>query len=333
MLQTYKIYHSDHMQLHLFMMSFFTNLANHRGAFSDGLIPNDFLNIAKAHKKVIYNRLVHICDELNSLDEDTQRQFCLGVANGNDIESVCKRLVNPLTLQQIPPTIRDTITSLFSDLYSQIMRGDNTYSRNYGNIKEHFVNFRKLNSEITICPFCGITDLKTEYDSTLEQYDHYLAKTLYPVSSVNFLNLVPTCKDCNGLDVKSNKDVIALGVEKIFYPYSTIQYQIEIEFTIVKEADIKNWKLDVSLVSKDLDLTEEIISWDKIYDIKNRYIAHVRGRIGIWLGLFIDYKRKCIERGLTEDQALTGFITYVEMEEKHGLDFLRRPVFSAYLNS
>jgi hypothetical protein len=333
MLKAYKLYQSTHMQLHLFMMTFFENLSVHRSLFAETLIPNDFLTIAKTHKKVVYNRLVFICDELNKLDADVQKSFCLDVAKGNDIESVCKRLVSPLKLQEIPSTIRQTILDLFSALYSQILRGDNTYSEKYGTIKDHFIKFRELNSNITICPFCGITNLKTEYDKALEQYDHYLAQTQYPLSSVNFLNLVPTCKDCNGLDFKADKNIITIGGEKVFYPYSSVPYKIGIEFTIVKEADIKDWKVDVSIVSEDADLGEEIISWDRIYDIKNRYIAHVKGRIIVWVDFFNEYKRKGLQRGLTINQIEENFIEYIDLEEKHGLNFLRKPVFTAYLNS
>ena len=321
------------MQLHKFMMSYFKNLATHRGAFSEEIVPDDFLDIAKRHKSTVYKRLEKICEELNKLSADAQKKFCMHVAISNDIQAICERRIKPVNLQNIPQSIKDLLTDLFLSLYSQILRGNNEYSKKYGNIQDHFLKFRELNSDITICPFCGITELKTQFDSSLEQYDHYLSKTLYPLSAVNFHNLIPTCKDCNGLDYKANKDILALGTEKIFYPFNTLKYRIIITFQIVKQPEIKDWRWVTIITSDGVDLQDEIISWDKIYDIKNRFEAHIKGRIFKWLDFYFEFKRKASLRGDSEAHILETFKMFLDTEEEFGLDFLRRPAFSACINN
>ena len=315
------------------MMVFFHNIINHRAGFDDSLIPSDFLSIAKTHKKVIYKRLVVIYTELNKLTPQVQREFCERVATSNNIQQICNRTITPLKRMDIPITIRQILTDLFLDLYTQILRGNNTFSKKYGTIRLHFEKFRELNSAITICPLCGISELKTEFDDSPEQYDHFFPKTLYPVSSVNFENLVPTCKDCNGFDCKSDKDTFELGTEKIFYPYSKEEQEVDIDFLIAKEPEMKDWIWTVNISGRGINLTEEITSWDKIYNIKSRYIGHIKGRIGKWINFYNEYKRKALVKGHTEAQINESFLLYVETEEEFGLNYLRKPAFDAYFNS
>jgi len=333
MLTPYKYYVSDHMKLHNFIISFFEGIKKHRSGFKDSLIPKDFRDIAKTHKKVIYNRLKKIYEELVKLDAAAQTKFCERVILSNNIQQICDRSTIPLKLADIPKPIRQTILDLFLALYTQILRGDNTYSKTYGTIREHFNKFRELNSEITICPFCGIGELRNEFDTSMDQYDHFLPKTIYPLSSVNFMNLVPTCKDCNGLDCKADKDTLALGTEKIFFPYSQDNFDTDITFSVIKQSNIKDWSWSISITGRSSNLDEQITSWDKIYSIKSRYLAHVKGRMSKWAGFYNEFKRKALAKGRTEKEIQEIFVLYIETEEEFGLEYLRKPAFEAYFSS
>ncbi|MDO6534826.1 HNH endonuclease [Alteromonas stellipolaris] len=58
------------------------------------------------------------------------------------------------------------------------------------------------------CPFCGYCDV--------DQLDHYLPKSKYPLLTVLPLNLVPSCPYCNG---GKNAEIAERPEEQILHPY------------------------------------------------------------------------------------------------------------------
>jgi len=58
------------------------------------------------------------------------------------------------------------------------------------------------------CPFCGYCDV--------DQLDHYLPKSKYPLLTILPLNLVPSCPYCNG---GKNAEIATTPEEQILHPY------------------------------------------------------------------------------------------------------------------
>src|SRR5690606_360287 len=100
------------------------------------------------------------------------------------------------------------LKGFFIDLYEQVLDGNGFRDLFSTTLRAHFDEFSTINSEITLCPICGLGELKKHTDEARDQYDHYLPKSIYPLSSVNFKNLVPVCRECNSLDVKGDTDIV-----------------------------------------------------------------------------------------------------------------------------
>jgi hypothetical protein len=256
--------------------------------------------------------------------------FCEAIRQSNDIEGICKGVVTPLKTDQIPADIRSLIKKLFVDLYEQVLDGK-AFTAKYKGLKDHFDRFRKLNSDITVCPICGISELKTQFDKNRDPYDHYLPKADYPLSSVNFENLVPICDGCNSPGCKGTTDPIASSTGKLFYPYDENQKRIEIKFQILSDnIEVDNIEWGVDFVSPD-GKQDEIQSWRTIYKIDDRHKAFVKGRIAKWYKVYWDHIHQGRSGTTTEQQKHDDYMRFLQGDEDSFLDYLRRPALEAYL--
>ena len=113
------------------------------------------------------------------------------------------------TLVEILPDNRDKETIClngltkehFSKLYSNQMVKKNIPRRKvYDQLKNRAPHGK--------CPFCGYCDVN--------QLDHYLPKSKYPLLTILPLNLVPSCPYCNG---GKNAEIATVPEEQILHPY------------------------------------------------------------------------------------------------------------------
>lgn len=200
-------------------------------------------------------------------------------------------------------------------------------------LRQHFDEFREANQHITVCPMCGISELKTEHDTTRDQYDHYIPKASYPFSSINFHNLVPTCKECNSFDFKGEKDVVAIRNTKLFYPYDQEHKGIDVEF-IVEEDNVAISDIAWRVEFKSLDGKEqEIDAWKNIYNIEERYLGFVKGHIQKWFNAYWEYLEDDALNGLTEDQKKKAYFASLKADETECLNVIRKPALSEFIRS
>ncbi|MGE1166871.1 hypothetical protein ACQJ0Y_27480, partial [Peribacillus simplex] len=90
---------------------------------------------------------------------------------------------------------------------------------------------------------------------------------LYPFSSINFRNLVPCCDKCNSLQVKGQKDIIALSTGKLFFPYDDNHKGLSLNVH-VKHDNPEIEKIDWEFIFHSSDnKSDEIESWKTIYSI------------------------------------------------------------------
>ena len=112
------------------------------------------------------------------------------------------------------------------DEYKELMKKLYTAYTDYdsGNGKSvSYYYFEKLN--IRTCPYCNrqfTFTLHTSNVKTSPEYDHFYDKANYPVLSVSFYNLVPSCHTCN--HVKGEKKTAKVnpyfrGFKSKFYIY------------------------------------------------------------------------------------------------------------------
>lgn len=230
-------------------------------------------------------RIYDLFAELNPGQIDQFKQWYTG---NNDIEKVCAndaaaQLVHYADIPGANKNLSDQLSSFFKGLYSQSLLNMAVLKDKIGDIDDHYKTFVDKNNKGK-CPFCGISDLYTEYHSKREAYDHYLPKALYPFNTINFKNLVPTCHNCNS-SYKTSKDPLcpikdptgSVTRRKVFYPYCSDAQPIEISLDIAKSDVAELTPEDIDLQFGPAALAEEILTWRDVYGIDERYKAKVLG--------------------------------------------------------
>ncbi len=227
---------------------------------------NDYLYIPI---KTIYNIFK---DKLNSAEIKIIKR---GFKANNAIKKLCEGKGTPLLYNDIEAINRDLaneIKSFFNNLYTEVFKLQ-SFKNHFGDIHEHYRSFVRKN-DTGVCPFCGITDLKSENLPYVDAYDHYLSKGKYPFSSVNFKNLFPMCHECNSYN-KHGKDIIhqtgTTTRQKGFYPYSSFIDDLNIKITLKSKVYTK-WKVsDFDLIINSANYPEESKTWSEVFGLVTRY--------------------------------------------------------------
>ena len=227
-----------------------------------------------------------------SPDEIFQLKTCY--QSNNDFENLCNKdpMVVPSTYSDIDlinKNLGAALKSFFVGLYSHEFLSLKVLADKIGSIDDHYTEFVTINDKGK-CPFCGLNKIDGKYVHTREAYDHYLPKSKYPFASINFKNLSPTCNKCNSSN-KGSKDPLhdIDGVRrKAFYPYSTSDYEIEIDIRLIS-ADICNLKPeDLTITFRPSELEEEIKTWNELFGIEERYKAECCDDAEYWIEMIYD---------------------------------------------
>lgn len=332
MLKPYRYLETDHCKLHEYILAFFNRIEFETGDFSMDFFVPDFRPIVTRHRTILRARCRTIFEIMREWDQTERTKFCQQLRDSNDIERICSREMHPLKAVEILGNIHDHIIDLFDDLYGQVLDGNHFMPSDRGRM-EHFRQFRHHNNEITLCPFCGISELKLEFDDTRDPYDHYLPKSVYPLSSVNFKNLLPICKECNGLEVKADCDILEESAgRRIFYPYSISPYTITLAFSVINDnKNIEEIEWDFSATPSD-NAVEEIESWKIIYKIDSRYKGFVKSRIEKWYRHYWSFLHDSDLSIFPLAQTNLFYFKFLEKDEDSQLNFLRRPALESFVN-
>jgi len=197
-----------------------------------------------------------------------------------------------------------------------------------GTINEHYKEFIKINSKGK-CPFCGLIPIDGEYDDTREAYDHYLPKSKYPFSSINFKNLAPICNKCNSGN-KGTKDPLhdtKGNRRKSFYAYNAMPYTLEIGLEINSPDILKLTPQDITITFGPDNLSEEIRTWNELFGIEERYKAKCcSADAKYWITQITE---ECQNYGLTPRVVLQGKLREAEKSPYSETNFLRKPFLEA----
>ena len=181
----------------------------------------------------------------------------------------CKPLHYKL-LKKICKDIAPKIESFFKSLFTDIIKLKAVWSR-IGKIDGHYKVFMEINDEGK-CPFCGIHDLKGQYHTRREAYDHFLPKDIYPFNAINFHNLAPMCHECNS----SYKTVIdplynSGKRRKAYYPYAEEieppSLKIYLKKTDINDLEPNDIDIEISLAAHQ----EEVDTWMDVFGIEERF--------------------------------------------------------------
>ncbi|PFY80037.1 HNH endonuclease [Bacillus toyonensis] len=331
MIRAYKYIETVHSKLHEYVIAFFIRIETDTGVFRIELFEPEFRPIVNRHRTILKKRFRIIYEHVSSLSIDDRRSFCQKIIESNQIEKICRGEYTPEVFIKKPTGIDLTLKGLFLDLYEQVLDGKPFQENANTTLREHFDQFSDANAEITLCPNCGIGELKNSQDETRDQYDHYLPKALYPLSSINFRNLVPCCKECNSLEVKGDKDIIALSNGKLFFPYDNNYKGLSLNVN-VKHDNPELEKIEWEFLFNSLDnKSDEIEAWKTIYSIEKRYQGHIKGRIKKWYKIYFNYithsKTACLDISKREEL----FMLFLELSEEQGLEFIVKPTIDGLL--
>jgi len=263
-------------------LTFHPNLFVGKPELQDVMSEFGFSAHAAERGKVFYKDVKAIYENfalLSVREIDQLKDFYRG---NNDLEKVCAndpvaQLARYVDIATSHPVLSKNLAEFFKDLYSQSLLGLAALKSKIGSIDEHYKAFVAIN-KTGKCPYCGISRLLSRYNTRREAYDHYLPKAIYPFNSINFKNLLPTCHHCNS-SYKGSKDPAyapkdAAGVvnrRKMFYPFSTEDYRIEIRI-LLGHSDIENLAPeDIDLSFGPPELAEQIDTWKDVYGIEERY--------------------------------------------------------------
>lgn len=142
---------------------------------------------------------------------------------------------------------------------------------------------RKLN--IKVCPYCNRNyTISVDGDAkTRPEFDHNIPKSIKPILTLSFFNLIPTCPTCNHL--KSNKAIVfnpytVNGDDIKFIPNVTVsghekeknKKAIEI---INKITDIENIKLNIETKNEDQKNFIKTLAIDNLYNEHLDYVTEI----------------------------------------------------------
>jgi hypothetical protein len=232
------------------------------------------------------------------------------IKENNEIEDICQTVSRQLiSYEEITnKTLRKELLTFLNNLYegylnrSSFIRYATRRAREMGlpetarvDFKHHFDSL-VTNSQMRVCPFCGMGLLLNKFNDGRNAYDHFLPKGTIPFVSVNFRNLAPMCDECNSKNKLAKVPVCKQGDinkprVKAFYPFAKQAPVINIGFEILNEG--KSWdelllsEINLIITTAQIDEAE---SWKNTFCIESRYKAQALGSINTWLdSLRIEY--------------------------------------------
>lgn len=265
---------------------------------------------------------------LATLSIDEQNLILQALKEQNNISELlsCRQL-DCKKIDDLPQTIHGPVKNLFEfafNLLGELEIRDRHYHKIYKQITHH------------VCPFCGYEKFSSpEIGSKREELDHYLLKKSYPFAGANLYNLIPMGHKCNS-QYKHEKNILYNkdgNRRKAFNPYNhTQKIQLSLDESETFKGNsledgkelLPKWKV------KFIPHSDEIDTWDDIFDIRGRYIRdQLNAEFSSWLEIF---GKKCQLRNISgSDQDLLDEINlYAQGLESEGFAneaFLKAAVF------
>ncbi len=225
---------------------------------------------------------------------------------------------------EVIPIIADELKSIIEVAKAVCDEGFSLLTNTEVRDQHYLVIYDSL--KIKTCPFCGIEP----FDSPKlrrENLDHYLARSIYPLSAANFHNLVPMCSKCNQrykgqIDILHNNG----NRRKAFNPYGIDCADINLLNSIIVGADrIPEWQIDL------VPDIEETQTWEDVFSIRIRLTENALNPCYFdWLGEIPDwFSVSQINEHIDNENLLTNLEAFAAYKSKHkdpGIGFLKHKV-------
>lgn len=309
------------------------------GVFDISMLHKDFQPIVEEISKNKNDYLKQPIEEIYKicqLLQNPELELLKNAFNQNNaIEELCNGKIKPILYadiinkidiklpvnQKLSPILKDFCKNLFNHVLKL-----KAFTSKNGELDAHYDAFMIENS-IGVCPFCGLSDLKSENLSKRDAYDHYLPKDSYPFNTVNFKNLIPACNTCNS-SYKLANDPIDKGSRKSFYPFSANKPEFEIKVNI-NSIDFEDPKKNnLSLIFNSIQQAE-VDSWRATYGIDERYSDKCKSNDSKY---WIEQVRELVNYGLDIKTYFPMYITNRKKNPYLEKNFIRVPFLENCMN-
>jgi hypothetical protein len=149
--------------------------------------------------------IINIHDYIRNLSDtdkvNLRKQLKTAFDINNQIEKLCEGKLTPIRYDDLalpqrrgkktvtnPDLQKDRLKDGICTYLYESLEGTKVYTENYESFKQYFDRII-AESRITVCPFCGLNDLKSQYHSGRNAFDHYLPKSEYPFTAINTNNM------------------------------------------------------------------------------------------------------------------------------------------------
>lgn len=257
--------------------------------FSLELFPQWFRNVISGLPS-LQNKFNEVFLEIKELKKENLpllQQLHDDLVLSYSISTLCQNtIIDPPSTKGISESLHLKIKALFNYFFETTLKDSKKLFTALGTtFNDHYRSFRTTNLGVLgkVCPMCGIHEYPLSANEPKAQYDHWLPQDIYPLLAINFSNIVPICGICNG--IKHNKDLLFNVNDRTicFYPYHKNEgFSFTItDYTPVDELDddeqIKyNYgKHIVEIIPINPEDTIKVESWDRVFDIKDRYTTYL----------------------------------------------------------
>jgi 5-methylcytosine-specific restriction endonuclease McrA len=201
----------------------------------------------------------------------------------------------------------ETITKeqkLFNNFIKRIFDYESIISKN-----TEFSYKISRNIGVDVCPYCNRI-YTTTYDGKngkiRPEFDHFYAKSLYPILSLSIYNLIPSCSQCNS--IKRDKE---FSIENNLYPYEEGIESIKYFSYILDE----NNKAVITTIkgNKKMDNNSEKLEIENIYKVAHSNVVDdLIKKVNIYNEMYIDELNKYGIK-ITKDE-IRYFLGYSDIE-------------------
>ncbi len=264
-----------------------------------------------------YNAFIGELKKLNAPERSSVR--CAVITNNNlpgilIAPELCGKISN------LSKAFRTATSNLFEAMFD-LLNGIGVRGEQYKIIYDDLT--------VDVCPFCGLEPLPKPGGSQPD-WDHYLAKTIYPFAGGNLKNLVPMGSHCNQR-VKGAKDIIFDangGRRRCLDPFGGEVAGVEIvgvQLDDNENIDQATWQ--VTCVATDASCAS---TWDQVWQVSNQFSGTIAKRFkNLWLTEFVRISCKGAIPETREElsSALDYMIEYYEALQNSDVAFLKKAVF------
>lgn len=202
----------------------------------------------------------------------------------------------------------------------RIFNYENSFSKiDYSNKSYRAYNLA-VNLDINTCVYCNRLYTKTVMKpnkTTRPEFDHWFPKSIYPLLSLSFFNLIPSCHVCNS----GVKGSIVFDLNNYIHPY--VDNLIGIRFSYIYKAGLKNYEFNVKCSNQKELNTVKAFKIKEIYETHEDEIKDLVTIKKVYSDTYLSKLKKLLGSSVISEEEIYRLAFGVYINES---DFVKRPL-------